>query len=309
LDIEAVDPTLRSTTGRMPALPLEKPLVRGVIGLGTRLGPGKRISGVARRVVRDGPVRVRVYMPQDADGSALLWIHGGGLVIGAAKMDDRLCGETARRLGTTIVSVDYRLAPKHPFPAAIDDCHAAWRWLLAHAVELGIDTGRVAIGGQSAGGGLAACLVQRLHDEGGEGGDVAAQWLFCPMLDDRTAADRTHDATDHFVWNNRSNLVGWSSYLGAAPGAASAAPYAVAARRDDLAGLPPTWIYTSDIELFHDEDIEYAGRLDTAGVDVTLEVVHGAPHGFETWATDGPLAQELLSKARAWLGAQLRREA
>ncbi len=233
--------------------------------------------------MRDGDVRLRIYTPERADGSGLLWIHGGGLVIGSPKMDDRLCGETAQQLGTTIVSVDYRLAPKHPYPAAIDDCHAAWRWLLAHADELGIDSGRVAIGGQSAGGGLAACLVQRLHDEGAH---VAAQWLFCPMLDDRTAADRTHDATEHFVWNNRSNLFGWSSYLGGAPGAASVPPYAAGARRDDLSGLPPTWIYTSDIELFHDEDVAYARRLEAAGVDVTLEVVHAAPHGFEAWATD-----------------------
>jgi acetyl esterase/lipase len=144
--------------------------------------------------------------------------------------------------------------------------------------------------------------VQRLHDDGIA---VAAQWLFCPMLDDRTAAERAHDATAHHIWNNRSNLVGWSSYLGEAPGAASVPPYAVAARREDLSGLPPTWIYTSDIELFHDEDVAYARRLEAAGVEVTLEVVRAAPHGFEAWATDTPLAQALFANARAWLGARL----
>jgi acetyl esterase/lipase len=247
-------------------------------------------------------VNVRVHTPELTTGAALLWIHGGGLVLGSARLDDRVCGETAQDLGVTVVSVDYRLAPKHPFPAAIDDSHAAWRWLAAHADDLGIDLDRVAVGGQSAGGGLAACLVQRLHDEGTR---VAAQWLFCPMLDDRTAAERAHDATGHHVWNNRSNLVGWSSYLGQAPGAASVPPYAVAARREDLSGLPSTWMYTSDIELFHDEDLAYARRLSAAGVEVTLEIVRAAPHGFEAWAPDTPPAQALFAGARAWLGAQL----
>lgn len=303
MDIDLVDPVLRPVMQRTPALNIENRLVLWLLGGPvSRLAPGKRIDGVARRVVHDGAVRVRIYTPENANGSGLLWIHGGGLVIGSAKLDDRLCGETAHQLGVTVVSVDYRLAPKHPFPAAIDDSHAAWQWMVAHARELGLDADRLAVGGQSAGGGLAACLVHRLHDEGVT---VAAQWLFCPMLDDRTAADRAHDATKHYIWNNRSNLVGWSSYLGAAPGGATIPPYAVAARREDLAGLPPAWIYTSDIELFHDEDLEYARRLEAAGVDVTLEVVHAAPHGFEAWATDTPLAQQLFSNARAWLGGKL----
>ncbi len=217
-------------------------------------------------------------------------------------MDDVLCGETARQTGVTIVSVDYRLAPRHPFPAAIDDAHAAWLWMQRHLDELGLDAGRIAIGGQSAGGGLAASLVQRVHDEGGT---IAAQWLFCPMLDDRTAVDRALDGVDHFVWSNRSNLVGWSSYLGSAIGSATLPPYAAAARRDDLSGLPPTWMYTSDIELFHDEDLAYAQRLESAGVDTTLEVVSGAPHGFEAWAADSVLARDIVSRARTWLGEQL----
>ena len=303
MDLERVDPALRPALRRTPVLDIENRLVLALLGGPvSRLVPGRRVEGVERRTVRDGDVRVRLYTPAEPTGSVLLWIHGGGLVVGSARMDDRLCGETARQLGVTIVSVDYRLAPKHPFPAALDDCRAAWAWLGAHAGELGVDPDRVAIGGQSAGGGLAACLVQRLHDDGAA---VAAQWLFCPMLDDRTAAERAHDATGHHVWNNRSNLVGWSSYLGEAPGAASVPPYAVAARREDLSGLPPTWIYTSDIELFHDEDVAYARRLEAAGVEVDLQVVRAAPHGFEAWATDTPLAQELFANARAWLGARL----
>jgi acetyl esterase/lipase len=302
VDISSVDPELRAATLKAPKLNLENRALLALVGLASAIIPGKRVEGVERRIVRERGLKLRVYVPDDPSGAALLWIHGGGLVLGAAAMDDVLCSETARETGVTIVSVDYRLAPRHPYPAAIDDCHAAWLWVHRHLDELGLDAGRIAIGGQSAGGGLAASLVQRVHDEGGA---IAAQWLFCPMLDDRTAVDRALDGRDHFVWNNRSNLVGWSSYLGGAIGSATLPPYAAAARREDLSGLPPTWMYTSDIELFHDEDLAYARRLESAGVDTTLEIVSGAPHGFEAWAADSVLARDIVSRARAWLGAHL----
>ncbi|MEV5069579.1 alpha/beta hydrolase [Microbacterium sp. LMI12-1-1.1] len=302
MDIAIVDPELRAATLKAPKLNLENPFMLKLVGVASAIMPGKRVDGVERRIVRDGGLKLRVYVPDNPTGAGLLWIHGGGLVLGAAAMDDVLCGETARQTGVTVISVDYRLAPKHPFPAAIDDCHASWLWVHRHLDELGLDADRIAIGGQSAGGGLAASLVQRVHDEGGT---IAAQWLFCPMLDDRTAVDRALDGVDHFVWSNRSNLVGWSSYLGDATGAAALPPYAAAARREDLGGLPPTWMYTSDIELFHDEDLAYARRLESAGVDTTLEIVSGAPHGFEAWAADSALARDIVAKARTWLGVQL----
>lgn len=302
MDIAIVDPELRAATLKAPKLNLENPFMLKLVGVASAIMPGKRVDGVERRIVRDGGLKLRVYVPDTPSGAGLLWIHGGGLVLGAAAMDDVLCGETARQTGVTIVSVDYRLAPRHPYPAAIDDAHAAWLWMQRHLDELGLDADRIAIGGQSAGGGLAASLVQRVHDEGGA---IAAQWLFCPMLDDRTAVDRARDGVDHFVWSNRSNLVGWSSYLGSAIGSVTLPPYAAAARRDDVSGLPPTWMYTSDIELFHDEDLAYAQRLESAGVDTTLEVVSGAPHGFEAWAADSVLARDIVAKARTWLGAQL----
>ena len=302
MDISIVDPELRAATLKAPKLNLENPVMLKLVGVGSAIMPGKRVDGVERRIVRERGLKLRVYVPDNPSGAGLLWIHGGGLVLGAAAMDDVLCGETARQTGVTIVSVDYRLAPRHPYPAAIDDAHAAWLWMQRRLNELGLDADRIAIGGQSAGGGLAASLVQRVHDEGGT---IAAQWLFCPMLDDRTAVDRALDGVDHFVWSNRSNLVGWSSYLGSAIGSATLPPYAAAARRDDLTGLPPTWMYTSDIELFHDEDLAYAQRLESAGVDTTLEIVSGAPHGFEAWAADSVLARDIVSRARTWLGAQL----
>ena len=302
MDIAKVDPSLRAATEKSPKLNLENGLTRWLIATLSGMAPGKKIDGVERRLVRAGDLRLRVYVPENPSGAGLLWIHGGGLVLGAAAMDDRLCGETARETGATIVSVDYRLAPKHPFPTPLDDCATGFEWMLSHAAELGLDTTRIAVGGQSAGGGLAASLVQRLHDDGVA---LAAQWLFCPMLDDRTAADRTHDATGHFVWNNRSNLVGWRSYLGEQVAADDLPRYAAAARRDDLVGLPPTWIYSSDIELFYAEDRDYARRLEEAGVPVTFETVRGAPHGFEAWASDSAMARDLVARAQAWLGKAL----
>ena len=302
MDIAKVDPSLRAATEKSPKLNLENGLTRWLIATLSGMAPGKKIDGVERRLVRAGDLRLRVYVPENPSGAGLLWIHGGGLVLGAAAMDDRLCGETARETGATIVSVDYRLAPKHPFPTPLDDCATGFEWMLSHAAELGLDTTRIAVGGQSAGGGLAASLVQRLHDDGVA---LAAQWLFCPMLDDRTAADRSHDATGHFVWNNRSNLVGWRSYLGEQVAADDLPRYAAAARRDDLVGLPPTWIYSSDIELFYAEDRDYARRLEEAGVPVTFETVRGAPHGFEAWASDSAMARDLVARAQAWLGRAL----
>ena len=302
MDIAKVDPSLRAATEKSPKLNLENGLTRWLIATLSGMAPGKKVDGVERRLVRAGDLRLRVYVPENPSGAGLLWIHGGGLVLGAAAMDDRLCGETARETGATIVSVDYRLAPKHPFPTPLDDCATGFEWMLSHAAEVGLDTTRIAVGGQSAGGGLAASLVQRLHDDGVA---LAAQWLFCPMLDDRTAADRTHDATGHFVWNNRSNLVGWRSYLGEQVAADDLPRYAAAARRDDLVGLPPTWIYSSDIELFYAEDRDYARRLEEAGVPVTFETVRGAPHGFEAWASDSAMARDLVARAQAWLGEAL----
>lgn len=302
MDLERVDPSLRDATRRVPVLDLEGRHRLRLIATLSRLAPGKRIAGVDRRTVRRGPVRVRVYTPPAPTGAGLLWVHGGGLVLGSAAMDDRMSAETAVATGAVIVSVDYRLAPKHPFPAPLDDCAAAFAWMRAESDSLGIDTGRIAVGGQSAGGGLAAALVQRLIDEGVP---LAAQWLFCPMLDDRTAADRTRDAEAHFVWNNRSNLVGWRSYLGDRVGADGLPAYAVPARRADLSGLPPTWMYASDIELFYAEDRAYAEALRAAGVDVTFDTVPGAPHGFETWARDSRLARGVLSRGRDWLRERL----
>ncbi|EDM78249.1 Alpha/beta hydrolase fold-3 protein [Plesiocystis pacifica SIR-1] len=267
----------------------------------SRCVPGVRARDRAVGSRAAGEVGVRVYLPEGelerGPGPALLWFHGGGLIIGRPRVDERRCSEFARDLAMPVVSVRYRLAPRHPFPAALDDALAAWTWLVsAGAAELGVDPARVAVGGESAGGGLAACLAQRLAD--GDRGQPRAQVLIYPMLDDRTASRRELDALDHALWNNRSNHTGWSAYLGAEPGGeGSKAPpaYASAARRLDAAGglqgLAPAWIGVGTHDLFWDECLAYAAGLDAAGVECKLERVVGGFHGFPTLAPKLPLSR------------------
>jgi len=226
------------------------------------------------------PIRVRVYRPSTtppAPRPVLLWLHGGGHVIGWPEQDDRTCLAFASRLQATVASVDYRLSPEHPFPAALDDAHAVLVWLHNHAAERLLDPTRIAVGGASAGGGLAAALAQRVHDQGP--GRLALQLLVYPMLDDRTPADAAPAGLR--VWTPASNRYGWASYLGHPPATDEPPPYAVPARRDDLRGLPPAWIGVGSEDLFLAEDTAYARRLADAGVPVTLEVVEGAFHGFD----------------------------
>ena len=225
-------------------------------------------------------VPVWVYRPSSgatsgtSSGGALLWVHGGGYVAGAAEHDHEACARFVRELGVVVVSVDYRLAPADPFPAALDDGATALRWLHAQADELGVDPARIAVGGESAGGGLAAALAQRAYDEDV---DVAFQLLVYPMLDDRTVLRA--DQPETLVWTSPSNRSGWTAYLGHPVRTSEERPYAAPARREDLTGLAPAWIGVGDADLFHDEDLAYAARLVAAGVPCELEVVPGMYHG------------------------------
>lgn len=208
--------------------------------------------------------------------AALLWIHGGGLIYGDAREDAPYLQRFANELGLVVASVQYRLAPRDPFPAALDDCVAAFDWL---AEQPDVDPGRIVVGGMSAGGGLAAALAQRLVARGGHA--PTFQLLDYPMLDSRSAwAPGTTEDEQHRLWDRRSNAVGWSSYLkGHDPG--DPPPFAAAARTTDLQGLPPAWIGVGTCDLFHEEDVTYAERLKEAGVAVDLVVVDGAFHGFD----------------------------
>jgi acetyl esterase/lipase len=307
VDINQIHPTLRKATASFPKLPVTsgfgRSLTRALLPLllpkpklpaGITIEKLKTVEGLSLRIYTPAGQRTR---------AAMLYIHGGGMMIGSPAMDDALLASTAAELDIVIVSPDYRLAPENPYPAPMDDCQSAWSWIQQNLLQRGIDGNRIAIGGESAGGGLAAGLVLRIHDEGGP--QPVAQWLFCPMLDDRTALDRSLDDIDHFVWNNKMNLVGWRSYLGKSFGTDQVSAYAAPARREDLRGLPKAWIGVGDVELFFEENKAYASKLTSAGVPCQLEIVPGAPHAFEGLAPDSELAKDYLAEAKSWLKAAL----
>jgi len=226
-------------------------------------------------------IRIRLYVPA-ADRRprpALLWIHGGGMIIGVPEQDEAQNIELCRSLGLVIAAVDYRLSPKHPYPTPIEDCYAALAWLHSQADELNILRNRVAVGGASAGGGLAAGLALLALDRGEYA--LAFQLLIYPMLDDRTTLRTDVDERRLRLWTTTSNRFGWTSYLGRTPGADGISEYAAPARRKALNGLPAAWIGVGTCDLFHDEATTYARRLNGADVPCMLEIVEGAFHGFE----------------------------
>ncbi len=227
---------------------------------------------------------------------ALLWIHGGGMVVGTAVSEFSLTHERYSPLDVAMAFVEYRLAPKHPFPAAMDDCAAALAWL---ADQPDVDTNRIAVGGGSAGGGLAAGLALRARDEMGV--KPVFQMLIYPMIDDRTAQRTDLDDIPVKLWNQTCNRFGWSSYLAGATGD-DVHPQAAPSRAEDLSGLPPAWIGVGTLDLFHDEDVAYARRLQAAGVPCELKVVEGAYHGFDMGSA--PVVQDFhRSQIEALRGA------
>jgi acetyl esterase/lipase len=269
--------------------------------------PGFSTIAVSERCV-PGPegapdVRVLVYRPTTASTPlpALLWIHGGGYVLGSADQEDPGVKAIVAAVGCAAVSVDYRLAPETPHPGPVEDCYAALRWLHSHAEELGVDPTRIAIGGASAGGGLAAGLALLTRDRGEV--PLIFQLLLCPMLDDRTAAlAEPHPYTGEFIWTAEANRFGWTSLLGQEPGGPDVSPYAAAARAEHLEGLPPAFINVGSIDLFVEEDLEYARRLMRAGVPTELHVYPGAYHGFSMV----PSAKVSQAAARDQLNALVR---
>jgi acetyl esterase/lipase len=303
MDINLVHPELQKATASFPKLPVGSGFGRKLtrLLLPLLLPKTKVPNGISIAWVKAASgQKLRVYTPAASKTrAALLYIHGGGMMIGAPQMDDGLLSNLAAELDILIVSPEYRLAPENPYPAPVDDCHEAWQWMLTNSSKLGIDTSRIAIGGESAGGGLAAGLVLRIHDEGGQ--RPIAQWLYCPMLDDRTAHDRSLDAKDHFIWNNKLNLAGWTSYLGKKIGTDQVPSYAAPARRVDFNGLPKAWIGVGDVELFYQEDKKYAESLKAAGVPCELDVVAGGPHAFEGMAPDAQVSKDYLARAKSWL--------
>ena len=247
-----------------------------------------------------GPLEVYWYDPAPGGQNrpALLHIHGGGMVIGSARSMQQAPSGIAAALGIPVASVEYRLAPEHPFPAPQNDCYAALKWLAASAAELGIDAARIGITGESAGGGLAAATALMARDLGGPA--LAAQILTYPMLDHRTGGDACphgNPITGEFVWTRAHNRFGWECLRGDYAADDAHKGWFSPSLAEDLGGLPPTWIGTGSLDLFLDEDLDYALRLVKAGVPVELHSYPGAIHAFNAVteaATANAFTRDLL---------------
>lgn len=271
------DPEFQSAARFLPrgiARSWNLPLIRM---LGALSGFGADPDDVEIEDTGAGPARVhRPIAAGDEPRPAVLWLHGGGFLLGSPKQDDALCRLIADEVGAVVVAPVYRLAPKHAFPAALEDAYAALAWL---AKRDDVDANRIAVAGASAGGGLAAQVALHARDQGEI--RLASQILVYPMLDDRTVLRADLDERAFRLWDNRSNRVGWSAYLGHEAGGSEASPIAVPARNEDLRGLPPTWIGVGALDLFHDEDLAYGERLRSADVPCETIVIDGVFHGFD----------------------------
>ncbi len=243
-------------------------------------------------------VKARLYTPAApaALRPALLWIHGGGYVLGNLDQDDLMLRQLAVDTGITILAVDYRLAPEHPYPAPLEDCYCALQYLFEQAATLHIDKTRIAIGGASAGGGLAAGLALLARDRGML--QPAFQLLLYPMLDDTNVQPASSGQADSLLWTRANNASAWQAYLGALAGSRQVPPHAAPARAGDLAGLPPAFIPVGALDLFVEEDIAYAQRLLAAGVNTELHIYPGAYHAFDAFAPMSRISQKFAADLR-----------
>lgn len=234
----------------------------------------------------------------DSAGPGIVVIHGGGMVNGdhyAAIID---VADTLQRHGGRVITVDYRLAPEHPAPIPVEDCHAALVWVLGHAEELGIDATRLVLAGGSAGGGLAAGAALLHRDRGGE--PLLGLMLGCPMLDDRNDSTSIRQFERSIAWSGASNEVGWTALLGERRGTEQVSPYDAPARATWLGGLPPTLIYVGSADPFRSEDVAFAEAIWRDGGDCELHVMPGGCHGYEVLASGSAIADTTVAARAAW---------
>ena len=299
-----LDPSIAPIIDILPDLTVSAETLVAMRELTTAMGASDALDDVERvdRAVDDTGITVRIHATSGSTGPrpCVFYMHGGGYVIGDRTMDSARLDAWASRLGCVVVSVEYRSAPEHPYPAALDDCYAALQWVARNADELGVDPEAIGIAGLSAGGGLTAALALLARDRAEM--SVRFQFLDSPMLDDRRQTPSSQEA-DIPVWSRASNEYGWRSYLGARYGTDDVPAWAAPARAEDLSHLPPTFVAVGAVDGFRDEDIDYATRLSQAGVPTELHVYPGVPHGFAMFG-DVPAARQLTRDAETWLARQ-----
>jgi acetyl esterase len=265
------------------------------------LAPGLGVRDTTIPTASGHAVPIRIYQRETATPptGGLLYIHGGGFIFGDLDSEHDRCLAYLAHTDIVIVSVDYRLAPEHPYPAGLDDCDAALRWFIDHATELGVDPGRIAVGGASAGGALAAGVALRCRDAGIA---LAAQMLIYPVLDDRGESRSMTTYDDAQPWSGRRNRQMWPLYLGHdGPALADAAP----ARAMDLGGLAPTYLMTCEEDPLRDEEFAYAQRL--LDHDVPLEFHHypGTYHAFDVIVPQAAVSQRAIAEQAEFLRRHL----
>ncbi|SIR62614.1 alpha/beta hydrolase [Williamsia sterculiae] len=249
----------------------------------------------------DGPVAVRIYRPTVESGPrpGIVYLHWGGFVAGGLDVVDADGRRLADEVGAVVVSIDYRLAPEHRYPAAVEDAYAGLVWLAGSAEDLGVDRARIAVAGESAGGGLAAALTLLSRDRGGP--SIAFQALGFPQLDDRADTVSATSFVDTPMWDRASLLASWRDYLGPGePGGRDVEPYAAPARAVHLAGLPPAFVTACEFDPLRDEAINYAARLVRAGVGVDLQLYRGTFHA-STAVADAEVSRRMLADRSAAL--------
>jgi acetyl esterase/lipase len=284
-----VDPELLPGLDLIPAVEftLEAlPTIRAQMAEFTRMASAEQLPGTTteERFVRSmegHDVRILVHRPDNLPdpAPAVLYAHGGGYLLGSADSMRTTNQLMAQEVGCLLISVDYRLPPEVPHPGPVEDCYTALKWLHDNAEQLGVDPKRIAVAGESAGGGLAAATALLARDRGEV--NVVHQHLIYPMLDHRTGPENANPYAGEFVWTPGNNQLGWSALLGPLAGSDDVPGYASPSRAEDLAGLPGAFIVVGTLDLFAEENLDYARRLMRAGVPAELHLFPGGYHGFE----------------------------